>query len=126
MQRYATTVRSRRASLPSAPWYGRRDLGIRATTADGHLFSVRYLPTSDLTRTTGNNYVARGANWTAGARIEVVMHIDGQPDHTYGAATVDNQGAFEMSVTLPKIPDNNNNDVEIRTVDGDYSAIFDF
>lgn len=111
---------------PAQPWWGRRDLGIRVTTADGQLFSVRYLPATDLTRTTGSTYVATGANWPAGARVEVVLHIDGQPDRSYGATNVDNLGAFDMSVTLPKIPDGNKNDIEIRTLDGGYSAIFDF
>jgi hypothetical protein len=111
---------------PAAPWWGRRDLGIRATTADGQLFSMRYLPTSELTRTTGSRYFAKGANWPALARVEVVVHLDGQPDRSYGATTTDSMGAFEMSVTFPKIPDGNKNDVEIRTVDGEYSAIFDF
>ncbi len=111
---------------PTSPWWGRGDLGIRATTADGQLFSVRYLPTSELTRTSGSRYFAMGANWPASARVELVLHIEGQPDRRYGATTTDGMGAFEMSVILPKIPGDNKNDVEIRAVDGEYSAIFDF
>jgi hypothetical protein len=114
---------------PAAPWWGRTDLGIRATTADGQQFSVRYLPRTEMSKVNGNTYNVTGSNWPANARIVLVLHLDEYGDTTLTSATTDANGAFNFTATLPngvKIPPDNSNDFEVKGVDEPYSATLDF
>ena len=111
---------------PAAPWWGRRDLGILASSTDGLQSSVRYLPVTSMARTSGSTYTATGYNWPAGARLVIAATIDGQPEQQLIAFNANAEGAFSVSVTLPRLPSTNGNDVVIRAVDGGYTANFDF
>jgi hypothetical protein len=111
---------------PAAPWWGRRDLGIRAVTADGTQASVRYLPVTSVTRTNDSAYTATGYNWPAGARVVIAATIEGQPELQIIAFNANAEGAFSVNVTLPRFPNTNGNDLVIRAVDGSYTANFDF
>jgi|GEM_PF-2967009 len=114
---------------PTAPWWGRADLGIRATTPDGQQYSVRYLPRTEMSKASGNTYNASGSNWPANARIMVVLHLDEDGDTTLASGTTDANGAFNLVVALPnglRIPSANSNDFEVKAVDEPYSATLDF
>ncbi len=58
-------------------------------------------------------------------RPEVVVHIDGQGDKVIGSGATDAAGNVTLNVSVPRLPSQNENDVEFRTKDGQYSAIFD-
>jgi hypothetical protein len=111
----------------AAPWAGRGDLGLRATAPNGAVLSVRHLPAIGITGSTvqgaSHAIVARGL--PANTPVEVVVHIDGQGDKVIGSGATDGAGAVTLNVSVPRIPSHNENDVEFRTKDGTYSAIFD-
>jgi hypothetical protein len=111
----------------AAPWAGRADLGLRATAPNGAVLSVRHLPAVGITGSTvqgaSHAIVARGL--PANTPVEVVVHIDGQGDKVIGSGATDATGAVTLNVSVPRIPSHNENDVEFRTKDGQYSAIFD-
>ncbi len=112
----------------AAEWGGRTDLGLQVSTPDGQQYSIRYLPLTQMSKIqgTGNTYQATGSNWPASTSIEVVLHLANEPEEVMGTAVSDAGGQFSLQVTLPRIPDNNKNDVEIRAVDQPYCATIDF
>jgi hypothetical protein len=113
----------------TAPWAGRADLGVRAVTADGQQYSLRYLPGTTMTKVTGNNYNIVGANWPANAPLEVVLYLseEGKSDgDVIHSLVTDANGTFNFTISLPRIPGNFKNDLEVRAKDQPYSAVFDF
>lgn len=107
-------------------WRGRSDLGVRATTADGRQYSLRYLPYTDIAKIGGGNtYQTTGHNWPANTRIVAVLRIEGEPETEIGSATADTSGRFSLQFNLPRIPDNSKNEIELRAADQPYSAWFD-
>lgn len=111
---------------PSGPWWGRRDLGVRAVATDNSQASVRYLPTTSMAKVSGNAYNAAGYNWPSNTRIEVVAHINGQPERVIGTVTTNADGVFSVNVGMPRFPEDNKNDIEIRATNQPYVAFFDF
>lgn len=110
----------------AAPWYGRGDLGVRVTGADGTQLSVRYLPLLGIVQAANKSYDVSARNLPPNAPVEVVVHLDGKGDQVVGSGISGSDGLATLNVVLPRIPSNNSNDVEVRTKDGQYSAIFDF
>jgi hypothetical protein len=113
------------AFSPAQPWWGRQDLGVRAVTADTAQASVRYLPVTEVVRTSGGTYTARGYNWGANERVVITVTIEGQPEQQLAAFNANTDGAFAVNITLPRIPGTNGNDIVIRSGDGTYTANFD-
>ncbi|HEY0069821.1 MAG TPA: hypothetical protein VGE04_07630, partial [Chloroflexia bacterium] len=111
----------------AAPWAGRADLGLRATAPNGALLSVRYFPAVGITSPTvqGATHAVMARGLAANTPVEVVVHIDGQGDKVIGSGATDATGAVTLNVSVPRIPSQNENDIEFRTKDGTYSAIFE-
>jgi hypothetical protein len=111
-----------------APWWGRTDLGVQAIAVGGHQYSVRYLPITDMVKTVprSNTFTARGTNWPANAEIILTLNIEGQDPRVLGRTVTDASGSFVMNVDLPDIPDDNQDDIQIRAKDQPYTAVFDF
>ena len=115
--------------FPAAgPWFGRSDLGLRATAPNGALLSVRFVPAMSVAASTvpGNSHAFTGLHLPSNTPVEVVVHIDGQGDKTIGSGVTDAIGNVVLNVASPRIPSQNKNDFEFRTKDGQYSAIFDY
>jgi hypothetical protein len=112
----------------TAPWAGRGDLGVRASTLDGQQYSLRYLHTTSLAKVggTNNTYNLAGYNWPAGSELEVVVATDEGSAGVITTVTTDANGAFNVNVNLPRIPGKAKNDVQIRAKAQPYSATFDF
>jgi hypothetical protein len=113
--------------LPAAPWAGRGDLGLRATAPNGAVLSVRYLPAVSIGGATaaGNTHAITGRGLPPNTPVEVVIHIDGQGEKVIGSGATDGAGNVTLNVSVPRIPSQNENDVEFRTKDGQYSSIFE-
>ena len=116
---------------PTAPWAGRADLGVRATTLDGSRYSLRYLPVTTAVKQSGtsNTYEVRGYNWPANVRVDVVVGTDNELKGEGGIVrtiSTDGTGAFLFTVNVPRLPGNSKSDLELRAVDQPYSATFDF
>jgi hypothetical protein len=109
-----------------AAWWGRADLGVRVSTSDGTAQAIRYLPLTAMVKQRDNSYDTRGVNWPAGTPIQVVLHLAGADEEVLGTATTDSSGTFQLNVTLPRIPPENQNDIEIRAVNSPYQEIIDF
>ena len=109
-------------------WAARKDLGVRATSADYSQHSLRYLPVTTLTKVSGTSstYEVRGFNWPGNSRMLAVLRIEGEEEEVIGSAASDANGAFALSITLPRIHPANKHDVEIRAIDQPYGAMFDF
>ncbi|HET6260924.1 MAG TPA: hypothetical protein VFG99_01640, partial [Chloroflexia bacterium] len=107
-------------------WRGRNDVGVRATTADGRYYSVRFLPFTDMTKVngSGNVHQAVGQNWPASTEVVVVLRVDGEAEEVIGSAMTTTDGQFSLQVSIPRLPDGGKNEVEIRSVDQPYSAWF--
>ncbi|MDQ5824497.1 MAG: hypothetical protein M3441_09865 [Chloroflexota bacterium] len=112
---------------PAAPWAGRADLGLRATAPNGAVLSVRYFPAVSIGGATvaGNSHAITARHLPANTPVEVVVHIDGQGDKVLGSGVTDGAGNVTLNVSVPRIPSQNENDIEFRTKDGQYSAIFE-
>jgi hypothetical protein len=131
----ATTIAGDRGALQAgileaAPWAGRSDLGVRATTLDGLQYSLRYLPVTEMTKVKGSagTYMVAGVNWPASARIDVLVYDEESKNEVEVLRTIvtDPNGAFNFTMDPRRIPSSIKNDVELRTVNQPYSAVFDF
>jgi hypothetical protein len=111
-----------------ARWLGRGDVGVRAITTDGKQSSVRYLPLTfmDKTDSRTNTYTVKGFNYPSNVHVQAVLKIAGQPEKVIGEANIAANGTFVLNASLPRIPDENKNDVEIRMVNQPYVVIFEF
>ncbi|HEX8217696.1 MAG TPA: hypothetical protein VF914_00640 [Chloroflexia bacterium] len=110
-----------------AAWRGRSDLGVRAGTADGRYYSLRYLPFTEMVKISGsgNMYQATGQGWPANTKVVVALRLDGESEEVIGSALTDAEGRFSLQVSVPRMPDGGKNEVEIRATDQPYSAAFD-
>jgi hypothetical protein len=111
-----------------ARWWGRPDLGVRAITADGKQSSVRYLPLTSMVKTDSrtNTYTIRGFNYPSNVQVHAVLKIAGESEKVIGTATVAPNGTVVFNASLPRIPDENRNDVEIRIPNQPYLVTMDF
>jgi hypothetical protein len=111
---------------PAQPWWGRRDLGIRAITSDSTQSSVRYLPVFELVRASGGTHTVKGYNWPANARVTVALNLEGQPEEQIAAFTTTVEGAFEGVITIPRPPTPNGSRITVLSADGSYIAFSDY
>jgi hypothetical protein len=112
----------------ASPWWGRADVGVRALAQDGQRFSIRYLPFTEVVKVSGGIYRVSGVNWPSGETVLAIAHLqrEGEDvDDQVGVVTTDGNGAFDVQVTMPRVPANYKNDLEMTTKDEQYSAVFD-
>jgi hypothetical protein len=114
---------------PDAAWAGRGDLAVRASTADGALYGLTYLPQATLIRTANDVYTATGANWPAGVQVQLLAHVpDGKAgeDVVLGRVTTSANGTWTLQVRAPGLVTGGKYDFVIRTQDQVFSVVFDY